>query len=997
MRSDQDRTNRAAPSDPWLGLVLKHKYQLERLLGAGGFGAVYAARQLLLGTWHAVKVLHAPNGSELELVNRFREEARIGTRLRHPRIVAVTDFDVEDGSFFLVMDLIESVTLARQFRQAPDATNLPIEPWVRDIAAALDYAHAQGVIHRDLKPANVLIRDEDQAALLTDFGISRWLHSVGLTNSGMTLGTYAYMSPEQCSGEERAIDARSDIYSFAAVLFELECGRPPFGTGQEAMAGHLHGPVPSVRDSRPDHPAVEQLDAVFARGLAKSPNQRPQSAEELAEGFLGARAGISPAPPAGLRPLNARGPSRLPRYRNTLVGRTDEMEQLADRLEESSIVTLTGPGGIGKTRLAAEVSARLSDRYQDGVVFVDLSPLTDQSLVPRTIASTLGLRDDAVREPMEVITTYLEQRSLLLVLDNCEHVLGAAATAAAELLGECPDLAILATSQEALGVSGETIWEVPPLASRRDPSAAGPLDTNAGDAVELFRVRAEAAAPKSFVWNESALVDATQICRKLDGIPLAIELAAARIRVLPPKDLLAGLNERFALLTTGSNTAMPRQRSLEATVDWSYELLSPTEKMVLERLAVFAGGFSPGAAEAVGADDQSPSPGVVPTLFSLVEKSLIQHGAGVDGSARYSMLETIREYSRSKLRARGTSVDVERRHAAYFSAMASPTDAELRSSRQVEWLAQLEQEYDNFRTAFEWALEKEPLLALDIATKLAWFWVRRHPGEGATWVSRAMAAEAPSGELRARALELAGRLAWGKGEMELARALLTDATEAWANLGDGPRAAHTTGLLGNIIFESGDHELGLEHQNRAVEHLRPLEDHWRLAYVLNNLGWYQHIRGDPSTATPLLHEALQHARQSEDPFLMGIVLDSLAEIEEALGLHHEARPHLQECLELAVRLDDARLAGGAFRGWARLALFEDNPEVCIRLMAAGDAALSSIGAAVTLLDREGLDATINSARSQLSDDVADRAWREGQAMTVREAVASVVGSTTAAS
>jgi serine/threonine protein kinase len=291
---DPEDTVRASSGDPWLGRVLKNKYQLERLLGAGGFGAVYAARQLLMGTWHAVKLLHTPSSSQPDVVDRFREEARIGTQLRHPRIVAVTDFDVEGGTFFLVMDFIESVTLAQRLRQSPGDVGAQVEPWARDIAAALDYAHAQRVVHRDLKPSNILVREQDQAALLTDFGISRWLSSVGVTQAGTTLGTYAYMSPEQCVGEERAIDSRSDIYSFAALLFELECGRPPFGTGQEAMHSHLHQPVPSVRKFRADHPNAEQLDAVFAHGLAKSPDQRPQSARQLVEEFLDGRAGVAP-------------------------------------------------------------------------------------------------------------------------------------------------------------------------------------------------------------------------------------------------------------------------------------------------------------------------------------------------------------------------------------------------------------------------------------------------------------------------------------------------------------------------------------------------------------------------------------------------------------------------------------------------------------------------------------------------------------------------------
>jgi serine/threonine protein kinase len=284
--------------DPWLGRVLKGKYRLERLLGKGGFGAVYAAHNLLIGTWHAVKVLHPAAGAQPELIDRFREEARIGTQLRHQRIVPVTDFDVEDETFFLVMDYIESRTLAQRVRQTPDQVAGHVEMWARDIAAALDYAHSQRVVPRDVKPSNILIREQDQSALLTDFGISRWLHSAGLTEVGATIGTFAYMSPEQCRDEERAIDARSDIYSFAAVLFELVCGRTPYGTGREALSGHQFQTIPRVRQFGPDHAAAERLDAVFARGLAKSPNQRPQSAEHLVNEFSdalsGATVGFSP-------------------------------------------------------------------------------------------------------------------------------------------------------------------------------------------------------------------------------------------------------------------------------------------------------------------------------------------------------------------------------------------------------------------------------------------------------------------------------------------------------------------------------------------------------------------------------------------------------------------------------------------------------------------------------------------------------------------------------
>jgi predicted ATPase/DNA-binding SARP family transcriptional activator len=683
--------------------------------------------------------------------------------------------------------------------------------------------------------------------------------------------------------------------------------------------------------------------------------------------------------------------SKLPRFPNAFVGRGRDIEQLAHRLEGSSMVTLTGPGGMGKTRLAVELSAKVSERYRDGVVFVDLAPLTDESLIPRTIAWALGLRDDGVRNPMDVIVARLNERSLLLVLDNCEHVLPTAAATATEMLSHCRGLTILATSREALGIQGETIWEVPPLRNRSNGSANAVVDLDDGDAVELFRVRAESATPKSFVWDDAAIVDATRICHRLDGIPLAIELAAARLRVMPLSDLLEGLDERFALLMTSTRTATSRHHSLEATVDWSYQLLGPLEQLLFQRLAVFAGGFTPGAAEEVCADEQLPRADVLPTLFSLIEKSLIRLGTSVGGAARYGMLETIREYSRNKLRATTGAVEVRRRHGIYFSAMASSTEATVRTSQQVEWLARLEEELDNFRTAIDWALEMEPQLALEIATRLGEFWRRRHIGEGARWVRRATEAAVPTGDLLARAVDVAGQLAWMVGDDDPARALLSEATERWADLGDMPHAGRAMDLLGTVYFNSGDRELGLEYMHRAIDLLRPTGDQWRLASALNNLGFSLHQMGDSLKAKPLLDESLQLARQCNDLTMVALALDSIADLEMSLGRHREARAHWQECFAIAMRLDNTRLTATVLEGRARLALLDGDPELCLRLAASGDAAWSSIGAVAPEYWRDIIAATVEAARRQLPDTVADTTWREGQTMTAQEIMASVIG------
>ena len=391
-------------------------------------------------------------------------------------------------------------------------------------------------------------------------------------------------------------------------------------------------------------------------------------------------------------------------------------------------------------------------------------------------------------------------------------------------------------------------------------------------------------------------------------------------------------------------------------------------------------------------DERLPQPEVVPTLFRLVEKSLIRLGATIRGGARYAMLQTIREYSLNKLKASPGAADLHMRHALYFSAMASPTEATVRSPQQVEWLAQLEEEHDNFRTAIEWALGNEPRLALEIASSLDEFWTRRHIGEGRTWVTRAMEAAKPTGELQARATEVAGHLAWLTGDQESAFALIGEAGERWTALGNVPRAGHAMDRLGAGHFASGAIELGMEQMHRAVEMLRPAGDKWRLVSALNNLGYNLALIGDASTAKPVLDEALQLARQFGDPHAVSSVLDSIAEVEMSLGRFNDARARWQECFAIAMRLDDKRQIAYLLEARARLALREADPELCIRLASAGEAARSSIGEVAPQDWREIVTKTVEAARHQLPALTAETAWREGKAMTVEEAMASVIAS-----
>jgi predicted ATPase/DNA-binding SARP family transcriptional activator len=895
----------------------------------------------------------------------------------------------------------------------PDTADHSLQVYVSQLRKVLEPEHRAGAPYSLLisRPPGYLVSIKTEDLDLGRFqrlinegkqSMSEGAHDVASAKFREALGLWRGQALADFGSQAFALSEISRLTEMQICAIEDRIDTDLALSRHSDLAGELEALVA-------EHPLRERLRGQMMLALYRSGRQAEasavyQQARELLVDQVGMEPGgdlqqllkrilnQDPVLDVKAQAMTIRRESKLPRFANAFVGRGREIDQLARRLEGSSMVTLTGPGGMGKTRLAVELSAKLSERYRNGVVFVDLAALTDESLVSQTIARSLGLRDDGVRNPMDVIVSYLNDRSLLLILDNCEHLLPSAAATANAMLSQCRGLTILATSREALGVQGETIWEVPPLPNRSNGSDFGGVDLDDGDAVALFRVRAEAVASRSFTWDDAAIVEATRICHRLDGSPLAIELAAARLRVMPLSDLLVGLDKRFTLLATDARSAAARHRSIEATVDWSYQLLSSSEQLLFQRLSVFSAGFTPDAAEEVCADEHLPRPDVVPTLFSLVEKSLIRLGATFRGGARYTMLQTIRECSLNKLHASSRAVDLHLRHALYFSTMASNTEATVKTRQQVEWLAQLEEEHDNFRTAIEWALGSEPLLALEIATRLDEFWLRRHIGEGTTWVTRAMEAALPTGELRARAVDVAGHLAWLTGDHELALVLIGEAAKAWVALGDVPRAGRATDALGAGQFASGAIELGLEHMHRAVEMLRPTGDKWRLASALNNLGFNLALSGDSLTAKPLLDEALQLARQCDDPHSVADILDSVAEVEMSLGRHNQARALWQECFAIAMRLDDKRQSAYILESRARLALLEGDPELCIRLASASEATRTSIGEVAPPDWREIVIKTLQEARGQLPDLAADTAWREGQTMPVEEVMVSAVSS-----
>ncbi|WP_234834679.1 helix-turn-helix transcriptional regulator [Mycolicibacterium stellerae] len=553
-----------------------------------------------------------------------------------------------------------------------------------------------------------------------------------------------------------------------------------------------------------------------------------------------------------LRVAKSADEQRLPAQLTSFVGRVTQIAEIRTLLADNRIVTLTGAGGAGKTRLAIQVAAGIAAEYRDGVSYVDLAPVTHEAVVPVAVARALGLPDQPGRSTMETLTKFVGDSSMLVVLDNCEHLLDAAATLSADLLAACPALQILATSRESTGVPGEVTFQVPSLSL-------------ADEAIELFVDRARRVRPEFTIAADNAPA-VTEICKRLDGMPLAIELAAARVRALSLEEILGGLHDRFRLLTGGARTAVRRQQTLRASVDWSHALLTETERILFRRLAVFLGGFDLDAAQAVAGDAEVERYQILDQLALLVDKSLVI-AENTSGRTRYRLLETVRQYAQEKLGESGEAEAVRSRHRDHYTALAALLDAPARTDYQ-HLIEQADQEMDNLRNSFGWSIEAGDLgNALEMACSLQPLWVSRgRIQEGLEWFEAAFTdGEPPIGlapDVRTRALaDRAVLYAW------VADYRLADAEEALACA----RELDDPALLLRALTACGssavyDPEVAGRYFTEAIGMARNLSDHWRLSQILGQQAQVAFVAGDPMAVRAAAEEGRDLADTIGDGF-----------------------------------------------------------------------------------------------------------------------------------
>jgi predicted ATPase/DNA-binding CsgD family transcriptional regulator len=688
---------------------------------------------------------------------------------------------------------------------------------------------------------------------------------------------------------------------------------------------------------------------------------------------------------------DASPPNNLPSELSSFVGREKELAEVMRRLEDTRLLTLTGSGGCGKTRLALAAADELVEGFEDGVWLVELASLADPSLVPQAVASTVGAREQAGRSLTETLSDHLRARKLLLVLDNCEHLIEASATLVEALLRSCPKLRVLATSREALGIVGEVAWSVPSLSLpdlRRLPEVEG---LPRYEAARLFVERAVAIKP-TFALTEQNSASVAQLCYRLDGIPLALELAAARTKVLSVEQIADRLDDCFALLADGGRTAMPRHQTLHATMDWSHELLPEEERALFRRLSVFAGGFTLEAAESVCAGEKLGRNEVLQLLSHLVDKSLVlvtEQG----GEARYRLLETVRQYGWEKLSEWGEAGRFRERHARYYLALAEEAEPELKGKRQVAWLERFERDHDNLRAAMAWLLKRGEL---EEAARLGWalwlFWgIRAHFAEGRRSMEQVLSSEgsvAMPASARAKALYVEGMMANYQGDHSSAESLVEESLGLFRALDDKLGSAYALSNAGFAALGQGQPQRAIALTEEAVDLFLEEGEKWGAAIELGFLAVAWRNQGDHERAQRLAQRGLALSREVGERQAISTALYTLATLAQAESDHERARNLFEEGLEVSAEVGNETDVARYLEGLAAVAASEGRIERAARLWGAEEALLEKIevGVHTYVPDRSLHESQIVAARVRLGEGAFAAAWVEGRKMTSERAI-----------
>jgi predicted ATPase len=1030
-------------------------------LGSGGMGEIYLAEDKRLNRKVALKLLPSFLTQQDERLRRFEQEARAVSAVNHPNILTIYEVGSFDSVEFIVSEFIDGETLRKVMTRGPmslpDALSVGVQ-----VSSALTAAHHAGVVHRDIKPENIMIRRDGYVKVL-DFGIAK-LNQLSetpdldaatkvKTNPGMMLGTVSYMSPEQACGQD--VDARADIWSLGVVLYEMVSGRVPF---EGATVSHV---LVSIQDqapaplAQPPSEFAEEFERIVLKTLAKDKTERYQTASELFQDLKKLQKEIEfkseldrasqfqrgsefHQSSASRAPSASSSPTNLPIQLTSLIGRKAEVSAIKKQLTRDGVrlLTLTGPGGTGKTRLSLQVAAELLDKFTEGVMFVALAAIGDPNLVASAIAQTLGIKGAGGKSLLETLKEFLRDRQMLLVIDNFEQVV-TSAPLISELLNASPQLKCLITSREPLHISGEHEFPVSPLPVPARGQALS-LDVVAQyPAVQLFLDRASAVKPDFTLTPENAEA-VVEICSKLDGLPLAIELAAARVKVLPPRALLARLENRLKLLSTGARDLPSRQQTMRGAIAWSYDLLDEKEQKLFRRLSVFVGGCDLQAIEEVCNCFGDLEIDVLDEVTSLVDKSLLQQRETAGADSRFTMLETITEFGLEQLAASSEAAELRKSHAAFFLKLAEQGETELLGTQQEMWLDKFELEHGNFRAATQWAeQDRQAETALRLAGALWRFWeMRGYLAEGREVLRRLLTLEetAETMKPRLKALYAAGILAdsqcdyaaardlfdqklalhrqlgdkWGvansinnlgiivlrQRDYAGARALYEESLNLWRELGNERAVALALGNLGNVADLTGDFETAYAYYNESLELFKTLQDKRGVALSLHHMGDVARHQSDYERARSLYNQSLTLLMELRDKRAMAHLFTDMGNMAAELGSYDEARHFHEESMVIFSELGDIRGIANLFDSSAKIATSRGRLERALRLSSAATKLREDFSAPLPPEEQAQFQQSITVIRQKLGEAASEIAWQEGRAMPTEKAIQYALASDT---
>ncbi|MFQ6393445.1 protein kinase domain-containing protein [Nocardia sp. KC 131] len=984
-------------------------------IGRGGFGVVYRCTQAELDRTVAVKVLTA----EMDAENRerfLREQRAMGRLTGHPNIVTMLQADVTaSGRPYLVMPYHPAGSLDARIRgQGPLSAESVLWIGVK-IAGALESAHRLDILHRDVKPGNVLLTDYGEP-MLTDFGIAR-IAGGFQTDAGTVTGSPAFTAPEVLDG--RAPTAAADVYGLGATLFCALTGHAAFErrSGENVVTQFLRittQPVPDLHE----HGIAEDVSAVISAAMSRDPDERPSAAAlgeaiqhtQRRQGFNVEEMAIHLAEPDRERrahkpatrgwhppaPATSWSAGALPLELTSFVNRRTELAQVRNLLSTARLVSLSGTGGVGKTRLALRAAAAARREFADGVWLVELADVSDPSLLVNVVAATLGLRDDPARPQSEVVVEFLSTRESLLVLDNCEQLVEAVAELVETWLRASSNLRILATSREPLNIAGEAVLQVPPLTVPdldREPSLRG---LPRYDAVTLFADRAAAAVP-TFEVDEDNKAAVIRICARLDGLPLAIELAAARTRTMSPEQILQRLDDRYGLLTRASRTAPTRQQTLRWCIDWSYELCTEAEQRLWARLSVFAGGFELDAAEQVCGADLAPED-PLDVLSALVDKSILIRNES-NGVVRFRMLETLRDYGRQKLRESGEDQQLRHRHRDWYQQLVLGAEAEWISDRQPYWTVRLEREQPNLRDALEYCLAEDTDDAaeagLRTAAALFLFWLFRGLyDEGRHWIDLVLN-HLPARQSipdRVKALQVGVVLAALHGDVPTAAALVAEGRV----LAEQDPTPMTQALIayadGVLALYSGEPARGFSPLERAVEVFSSNQRGYLYVAAVSTLGALHEKAGDTERAIEYLRQVLSITEACGESQFRSVALWVTGIAVWQQGKGSRAMQLLRQALQVTRRVRNPIVAALSLEALAWTVCADGDAKRAATLMGAAQELNRSIDTPSSVLPMpQHHDECVRLARSTLGTRAFDAAVQHGRVMNVDEAVTYALG------